>query len=86
MHKCMVKFRPFNQSEYIFIVGQLRTWEIMKNIKRFTSSIKLPFLVFQYWTLNFGPLKERYRYLHTVDFSGTSDEVAICSVRRGRVH
>ena len=32
MHKCVLKCRPFNQSEYIFIVGQLRAWAIRKTI------------------------------------------------------
>ena len=49
MHKCVLKCRPFTQSEYIFIVGQLRVWEIMKNIKRCTS----PFLSFSELNLKF---------------------------------
>ena len=52
-----------NQAKYIFIVGQLRAWEIMKNIKRCTSPIKLPFLVFQNLTLDFSrPLKQKVFY------------------------
>ena len=57
----------------------------MKNIKRYTSPIKLPFFIFQNLTLDFGHLKVLYRYFNMVDFFGTSDEVAIRSVGRGRV-
>ena len=50
----------------------------MKNIKRCTSPIKLPFLVFQNLTLNFGALKSILSILsHRL-------EVAICGVRGGR--
>ena len=52
------------QAKYIFVVGQLRAWEIMKNIKRCTSLINLPFLDFQNLTLNFVPSKVFYRYFH----------------------
>ena len=67
-----------------FIVGQLRAWEIMKNIKRCTSPIKLPFLVFQNLTLDFGPLKSILSILSQRLIFGTSGEVAICGVRGGR--
>ena len=46
-----------NQAKYISIVGQLRAWEIMKNVKRCTSPIKPPFFVLQNLTLNLGPFK-----------------------------
>ena len=75
MHKCVFKRWPwkaklFNQAEYIFIAGQLCVREIMKDIKRCTSPIKLPFIDFQNFTLNFGPFKSTLLILsHKLIFS-----------------
>ena len=41
----------------LWSVAQLRAREIVKNTKRCTSSINLPFLVFQNLILNCGPIK-----------------------------
>ena len=50
-------------------------------LKRFTSSIILPFLVFQNLIMNFGPFKRTFSIpSHWLIFFYTADKVAVCVV------
>ena len=67
-----------NQAECIFIVVSCARGKSWKILNVAPSPIKLPFLVFQNSTLNFGPFKITLSIpSHRLIFFCTSDEMAI---------